>query len=272
MLTAVKQVCKESIKDTVGRTVEENDGNTNIAVAFNGSWQKCDYSSLNSVVTVTSVATSEVIDVVVLSMFCQCKNRLKNKHDDKCIGNYSGTSCGMEAEGVHQIFSRSESVYNIQYQHYLGDGDSTKAYDIIVYNEQPYGSRIQITKMECFGHVLKRMENRRRSYKKKNSKILLNDSKRIGDLGSMADAAINTIQWPRNMEKFSQRNNGNEMGNWSLYFHLGSTDNEPEHNLCSTDKNTWCKYHKSKQDVYLFKYNKHTDLPVAVLQDIKSVF
>ena len=60
----------------------------------------------------------------------------------------------MEADGAVKIFARSIDSYGLKYAEYLGDGDS-KAYNAVcdakVYGEQP------ITKLECTGHIQKRM-------------------------------------------------------------------------------------------------------------------
>lgn len=61
-------------------------------------------------------------------------------------------------------------------------------------------------------------------------------------------------------------------GIWAEYFHLGSTDENPEHGLCPKDDNTWCKFQKSKLEGNEYKHSEHTHLPSAVLEEIKPIF
>lgn len=95
-LTAM--VCLESMKEAAETAVKQNDGDRDLACVFDGSWQRRGFSSLNGVVTATSITTGQVIDVEVMSKLCQCKCRLDKDHGPKYIVNYSGTSGGMEVQ------------------------------------------------------------------------------------------------------------------------------------------------------------------------------
>ncbi|GFT16059.1 hypothetical protein TNCV_3315941 [Trichonephila clavipes] len=65
----------------------------------------------------------------------------------------------MEVAGALSIFQRSQSLYNVRYTKYLGDGDS-KAFTSIVENKV-YGDHCSVEKLEwhrsCYekewGHV-----------------------------------------------------------------------------------------------------------------------
>lgn len=165
LLPITKMVCVEAMKEAVEKAVRQNDGDRDIACAFDGSWQRRGFSSLNGVVTAMSITTGQVLDVEIMSKFCQCKTSLENKHSNSCIANYSGTSGGMEVEGVKKMFERSKMNYDVRYKYYLGDGDC-KGYDTVC-AQQPYGPDFQIEKMECVGHVQKRMGKRLRDFRKK---------------------------------------------------------------------------------------------------------
>ncbi|GFV70863.1 uncharacterized protein TNCV_372601 [Trichonephila clavipes] len=80
---------------------------------------------------------------------CSCGYRC-----DECSANYFGNSGGMEVEGALRIFNRSEVLHNLRYTQYLGDGDS-KAYKAVL-ESKPYKD-VNIEKLECVGHVEKRM-------------------------------------------------------------------------------------------------------------------
>ncbi|GFU99672.1 uncharacterized protein LOC101238613 [Trichonephila clavipes] len=66
----------------------------------------------------------------------------------------------MEVVGAYCIFERS-NVRNVQYNEYYGDGDS-KGYESV---KNFYGINT-VTKLECIGHVQKRVAGRLRQLKK----------------------------------------------------------------------------------------------------------
>ncbi|GFX90825.1 uncharacterized protein TNCV_3166561 [Trichonephila clavipes] len=70
----------------------------------------------------------------------------------------------MEVAGALSIFQRS----NVRYTKYLGDGDS-KAFTSIVQNKV-YGDHCSVEKLECIGHVMKRMGTRLRRLKTKDER------------------------------------------------------------------------------------------------------
>ncbi|GFW94135.1 uncharacterized protein TNCV_1978751 [Trichonephila clavipes] len=59
ILNAAKLVYEDSIQNSAKEAICENEGNKNIAVAVDGTWQKRGYTSLNGVVTVTSIDTGK---------------------------------------------------------------------------------------------------------------------------------------------------------------------------------------------------------------------
>ncbi|GFU79077.1 uncharacterized protein TNCV_304481 [Trichonephila clavipes] len=71
------------------------------------------------------------------------------------LEEWLGYSGKMEVAGALSIFQRSQSLYNVRYTKYLGDGDS-KAFTSIVENKV-YGDHCSVEKLECIGHVMKRM-------------------------------------------------------------------------------------------------------------------
>lgn len=71
----------------------------------------------------------------------------------------------MEVEGAMKLFARSEATRKVRYKYYLGDGDS-KGFQSVV-ESQPYGTNFKIEKLECVGHVQKRIGGRLRTLRKK---------------------------------------------------------------------------------------------------------
>ncbi|GFV56888.1 uncharacterized protein TNCV_1869291 [Trichonephila clavipes] len=146
LLGATKDVCDATMKDAVKEAVQEKQNIRDIPVAVDGTWQKRGYSSMNGVVTVTSVDTG----------------KWKN---------------GSRWSSIDISFQRSVQRYDVRYTKYLGDGDS-KAFDNIVKNEV-YGDNCTITKLECIGHVMKRMGSRLRRFKAKMRGQKLSDGKAL---------------------------------------------------------------------------------------------
>ncbi|GBN16718.1 hypothetical protein AVEN_49360-1 [Araneus ventricosus] len=87
----------------------------------------------------------------------------------------------MEKVGAYRIFERSEVTRNLQYTQYYGDGDS-KAFDAV---KDRYGENT-VTKLECTGHVQKRVGSRLRKLKKSR--------KGLGAKGKLTDNFIDKLQ------------------------------------------------------------------------------
>jgi hypothetical protein len=146
----------------------ENDGDKDNSVIYDGTWQKRSHTSLNGVITVTSLDTGKVLDIEFMSKYCnKCLGKNIMNHEG-CLANYSGTSGGMEVVGVTRIYERSVVENRVRYTNYLGDGDS-KAFETVK-NLKPYGDQVSLSKMEYIGHIQKRMGGRlrrlRKAYKK----------------------------------------------------------------------------------------------------------
>lgn len=150
---------------------------TDIAAAFDGTWQKRGHSSINGVMTVTSFDSGKVLDFECLSKFCnKCirkplstDEQLLKEHKESraCQANYSNSSGGMEVAGALKLCNRSKDKLNLRYTRYLGDGDS-KGFANVLEND-PYGVYVNITKLECVDHVQKRLGSRLRRLKKEKT-------------------------------------------------------------------------------------------------------
>ena len=62
----------------------------------------------------------------------------------------------METTGTLRIFERSRATRGLKYKDMLGDGDSS-TYSAIL-ESKPYGEDCIPSKLECIGHVQKRVE------------------------------------------------------------------------------------------------------------------
>ncbi|GFS68324.1 uncharacterized protein TNCV_307031 [Trichonephila clavipes] len=88
-------------------TLSFNNGNPNVPVAIDGTWQKRGHTSLNGVVTAVSVDTGKDVDAEILSRKCSCHFN-GNLHSDECSANYFGNS-GEWMLKVHFSYLQSRS-------------------------------------------------------------------------------------------------------------------------------------------------------------------
>ena len=268
--SATEQMCRDSMKKAMEEAVSQADGNTDLCVAVDGSWQKRGHTSLNGVVSVTSVDTGKVLDISVMSKYCQCPLRERNKHADSCGANYLGSSGGMEVAGALEIFRRSEPLYGVRYVNYLGDGDS-KAF-LSVREAKVYGDNVEIHKLECIGHIQKRMGSW--LLKLKASKKKLADGKSISGKNRLTTAAIQKLQTfyglaiKRNIHSLDAM----KQAVWAEYFHVISTNERPTHQLCPKGEDTWCGYNQCLLTNQVYDHNKHFHLPVIIMTAIKPTF
>uniref|UniRef100_A0A1B6JDH1 Mutator-like transposase domain-containing protein n=1 Tax=Homalodisca liturata TaxID=320908 RepID=A0A1B6JDH1_9HEMI len=262
-------VCKKSMQSAVQEAVSDNDGCRDLAIAADGSWQKRGHLSLNGVVSVTSLSTGKVLDIEILSKYCRCTNRLNNTHGDGCIANFEGSSGAMEVAGAVAIFQRSQALYEARYLEYLGDGDS-KAYSSVC-EAKPYGDTA-ITKIECIGHVQKRMGSRLKNLKAKTK--TLPDGSRLGGKNKLTDSAIIQLQKYYGLAIRRNTNSVEDMKKaiWAEFFHVMSSNERPQHGLCPDDEETWCKYRKAVKSNENYDHGSHFHLPENLMTFIKPIF
>lgn len=231
---------------------------------------------MNGVVTVTSFDKGKVLDYDCLSTFCiGCVNKanLNNPetikcHKIKCNANYKGSSGGMEVVGTKNSCARSYNKLGIKYTKYLGDCDS-KGFEAVL-ESQPYGKDVDIEKLECVGHVQKRLGTRLRKLKK-IKKEKLSDGKGLGGKGRLTDDKIDNLQ---RYYGLAIRNNPTSVDNmrraiWASYFHTLSTDDKPQHSLCPKGKHPWCRYNKAQE--LKTTYTHKNSLPEAIMLAIKPI-
>lgn len=269
-----KQVATESMKAAVEEAVEENkivledsdlalDGTErDLKAGIDGTWQRRGFSSLNGIVTCTSVDTGKVMDIEVLSKFCSCDD--KESHKANCTANYQGSSGGMEAAGALAIFHRSVNKYNVRFTEYLGDGD-TNSFKTIE-ESKPYGDGVQIKKLECIGHIQKRMGARLRKLKKDSKGQKLSDGKTLGGKNRLTDGLIDKLQayYGNAIRKNTSCLQSMKNAVWAIYFHSCSTDANPMHNICPKGENTWCQYNKALLSNSPFTHNNSIPEPIML--------
>ena len=88
------------------------------------------------------------------------------------------------------MFIPSVQDRKLCYINYIGDGDSESYSDVVA--KDPYNGK-EVKKLECVGHIQKRVGARLRKLKS-NSKSNLSDGKPIGGKGRLTDKMINKLQ------------------------------------------------------------------------------
>ncbi|GFT74768.1 uncharacterized protein TNCV_2516681 [Trichonephila clavipes] len=268
ILNAAKLVYEDSIQNAAKEAICENEGNKNIAVAVDGTWQKRGYTSLNGVVTVTSIDTGKVIDVDILSKYCACKNL--PFHEKDCKRNYVGSSGAMEIQGASKIFQRSLSLHNARYITYLGDGDC-KAFDAVK-EKNIYGNEYPIEKLECIGHVMKRMGTRLRRLKAQLKGQILSDGKCLSGKNRLTEHEIDNLQ---SYYGSAIRRNHSSVQNmrqaiWAIFLHKLSTDEYPQHGFSPIgEKINGVDLKRLKHQV---SYKHKNSLSVAVVEAMRPIF
>ncbi|GFS67454.1 uncharacterized protein TNCV_1610351 [Trichonephila clavipes] len=268
ILNAAKLVYEDSIQNAAKEAICENEGNKNIAVAVDGTWQRRGYTSLNGVVTVTSIDTGKVIDVDILSKYCSCKNL--PFHEKDCKRNYVGSSGAMEIQGASKIFQRSLSLHNARYITYLGDGDC-KAFDAVK-KKNIYGNEYPIEKLECIGHVMKRMGTRLRRLKAQLKGQILSDGKCLSGKNRLTEHEIDNLQ---SYYGSTIRRNHSSVQNmrqaiWAIFLHKLSTDEYHQHGFCPIGEDSWCGFKKAEASGKSYKHKN--SLPVAVVEAMRPIF
>ncbi|GFV52681.1 uncharacterized protein TNCV_2873521 [Trichonephila clavipes] len=251
----MKEVAEESMKRAA---VEENSSSPDnlLTVSGDGTWKTRGHSSLIGVCTVIGAEKGKVLDREVLSSFC------------KGCDSYKGVKFGIKYnkwQRAHKISCRKN------YSGSAGYGD-TKTFNALSENK-PYGDDHLIQKIECVGHVQKRMGTRLRKLKLVYSKKKLSDGKTIGGKGRLTDSLIDKLAHYYGNAIRCNFTSVKEMRKaiWAVWGHSCSTDDEPMYWFCPTNPNTWCKYNAAINN-NLQNYKHKPSVAKAVQDVIKPVF
>ena len=185
------------------------------------------------------------------------------EHKDTCSKNHNGSAGAMEPAGVKAIYGRSEQKYGLQYTGYLGDGDS-KSYSQIAAADPPVYRGKQIRKLECCGHVQKRMGRRlTEKITQCKSKTYQHNGKSYKGIGGIRKLTKKAAWRMQGHYGAAIRNNSGDLAAmrkavWAIWHHRGN-----KHDTCGS----WCP--ATKGDAEKAKKNM---LPDYVLKEIKPVF
>ncbi|XP_076468336.1 uncharacterized protein LOC143299096 [Babylonia areolata] len=261
-----------------------------VDVSVDGTYMTRGHTSNIGVTSAIGCQTGKVLDIGSLSKTCKgCDygKSLKSRdpgsyrhwleeHEAVCTLTHGGSSGSMEAEIAKGIFSRSLQQYNLRYTRFIGDGDTNSFKSVM--NSYPYGQETVIEKIECVGHVQKRMGTRLRNLKKGMKGRALADGKSIGGKGRLTDAEINKIQNYYGNAIRGNKHNLYEMKKavWAIFYHKLSSDELDDmgrkrhfHAMCSI---TWCTFKQAEADNTVDTYRHKNNLPQAVMEVVKPVF
>lgn len=68
LTTAVTQVAKKSMEAAIQESIELNENSRDLCIALDGSWQKRGHTSLNGVVSATSIENCKVTKEIVIHL------------------------------------------------------------------------------------------------------------------------------------------------------------------------------------------------------------
>ncbi|GFS85958.1 uncharacterized protein TNCV_1219541 [Trichonephila clavipes] len=137
--------------------------------------------------------------------------------------------------------------------------------------QKVYGDT-EVEKLECVGHVQKRMGTRLRNILKMSKGIKLSDGKNISGRGRLTLKEVDSIQHYYGLAIRKNLSSVEDMKRaiWAIYFHKLSTEDNPQHALCPLGEDSWCGYNRSivTGEFYIHKHS----LPESILLKVKKVF
>lgn len=282
MKSAVNRV-KTKLKDSGDMSDdEENDCEdeacVDVGVSCDGSWHRRGYSSLVGTTAVISLETGQVLDYEILNKICyECrhwknvpesdpkKESWMNNHEQICPVNYSGSAPGMEAVGACRMWQRSEEKNKLRYTTFLGDGDSKS------FTSVSQASSYPVAKIDCVGHVQKRLGTRLRNLVKKEK---FDDGSRLGGKGKLTKARIDSMQnyFGQAIRSHSHDLDGMQTAVKAILYHsVANEDREEQHQYCPKDKDSWCKYQKDRVNG-TNTYKLDNCLPANFFSKLKPIF
>ena len=280
-MKAFKQMSQEATKGIIKAysaigVQPDDQGILDIAVSYDGAWQRRGFSSHNGVGVVIDLLTGLPIDFEVLSNYCsKCEAKSdsdqdwKEKHKVTCSKNYEGTSGSMEVECALRIWKRSIEEHSLRYTTMLSDGDS-KAYGAVC-DANVYGDRINIEKEDCINHVAKRMGTALR----KLASASKTQKAAITGKGKLTNLKIKRIQnyYGKAIKTYSSDVPLLQKRLMGILLHLSSTNEHPKHVHCPPGKSSWCFWQRAiAKSEEPGSHKGHDTLPVDIGKKLVPIF
>ena len=175
----------------------------------------------------------------------------------------------MEGAGAVEIFSRSIKNRSLIYHEYLGDGDTSSYKEVVESN--PYEVfNIVPTKLECVGHVQKRLGTRLRN----KVKELKGTMTPISGKGELTETIINSLQ---NFYGRAIRENTDQLYKMKksigaiLWHCTNFKDKVFRHRFCPPGADSWCGFKKDEANETK-NYQSHINIPEWIHQIIRPTF
>ena len=273
VVNVAEETMSEAVQELKTLKGKPDDEIVDASITCDGTWQRRGFASLNGSFTSISLDTGKIIDTEVMSRYCKgCKSKENLKKNDElayatwfenhnCKLNHVGSAGSMEVNGAKRIFSRSIEKHGLRYTQYLGDGDS-KSFSSV----KNIYSNAEVEKLECVGHIQKRVGNRLRNLKKN-----------VKDLGGRGNLTNKTIDRLQNYYGIAIRSNvgnleGMKKGVLAALFHVASSKRDNYHTAyCPPGENSWCKFQRDKS-LGTSMYKPGPGLPQAVIKHVKPIF
>ncbi|XP_077503578.1 uncharacterized protein LOC144114016 [Amblyomma americanum] len=244
----------------------------NIAMCYDGTWMTRGHSSHIGVGAVVELFTGYVLDYVLLSNFCLgCETgpklntggyELWRSHHE-CQKNTNCKAGQMEVEAGKILFERSLQRHNMRYTTMLCDGDS-RTFNVLQY-AKIYGY-IEVVKEDCINHVHKRMGAALRNLLQRHKGA---GKQSLGGRGRLTADLVDKLAIYYGQALRSNVGNVDAMSAvMATYYHITSTDDCPNHTLCPTGEQSWCRHNAAKakeEPEPKHKYSLPSDVAEALL-------
>ena len=152
----------------------------------------------------------------------------------------------MEGAGAIEMFCSSVDRHKLIYNEYIGDGDTSSFNEVV--NAKPY-EKFSITpvKLECIGHIQKRLGNRLRKLRLsyKGTKTPLSGK------GKLTDKTINSMQNYFGLAIRKNQQNLSEMKKavGAMLWHCTDFQDENfRHRFCPSNEDSWCKWRRDERN------------------------
>ena len=264
-----------------------HDDTIDLTVSYDGSWMTRGHKSLYGIGCVVEVVTGLVLDLQVMSLYCQrcayASTRHGGRHtaafkdwylthDPECNQNSEGVSGGMEVKAAKLLWTRSTTNSNFRYTTILSSGDD-KTFTHLN-NMQVYGD-VELQKEECVNHIAKHLNTALRK--------LASCGKKAGvtlgghGFGKLTGKKMETLSRYYRMSVQAHPHDVRGMQNAMLawFDHCSSTDEKPQHDWCPVGARSWCFYQKALatgQEPGPHRTNGGTPLAPDVAEHVKEVY
>ncbi|GFX00723.1 uncharacterized protein TNCV_4576901 [Trichonephila clavipes] len=242
-------------------------GSNEVCASGDGTWRTRGHTSRIGVRSIIGYVTGKVIDVAVLSSYCKgCEKwrgpksghsyeEWKLKHQPHCVKNHMGSSSKMEVDGYFKDRCHNEmrNILSISVKGTQKPSQSFKGQHHILSE-----------KVECVGHIQKRMGSRLRKLKTMNRGKILSDGKSISGKNRLTDKFIDTITtyYGNDIRQNNSSISDMRLAIWAIYCHYRSADEEPMHHFCPIGDT-------STNSASLFKHKNI--VPIAIMNEIKPI-